>query len=36
MSCVASLRVFNTVGYLATHTFTDTAAAPLDPFVDRG
>jgi len=33
---VASLQVFSAVGFPVSHTFTDTAAAPLDPFVDRG
>jgi hypothetical protein len=33
---VASLQVFSAIGFPASHTFTDTAAAPLDPFVDRG
>jgi Flp pilus assembly protein TadG len=36
VSCVASLQVFSAIGFPASHTFTDTAAAPLDPFVDRG
>jgi Flp pilus assembly protein TadG len=36
VSCAASLQVFSAIGFPASHTFTDTAAAPLDPFVDRG
>jgi Flp pilus assembly protein TadG len=36
VSCVASLQVFSAIGFPASHTFTGTAAAPLDPFVDRG
>jgi Flp pilus assembly protein TadG len=36
VSCVASLGVFRTIGFPVSQTFTDTAAAPLDPFVDRG
>jgi Flp pilus assembly protein TadG len=36
VSCVASLKVFRAVGFPVSQTFTDTAAAPLDPFVDRG
>jgi hypothetical protein len=36
VSCVASLGVFRDVGYRTGHTFTASAFAPLDPFVDRG
>jgi len=35
VSCVGSLKVFNAVDFFDS-TFTATAAAPLDPFVDRG
>jgi hypothetical protein len=35
VSCAARLGVFRDVGYRANHTFTSTAVAPLDPFVDR-
>jgi Flp pilus assembly protein TadG len=35
VSCVASLSVFRSVGFPVSHTFTDTAVAPLDPFEDR-
>ena len=34
--CTASLKVFRAIGFPLNHQFTDTAAAPLDPFVDRG
>jgi Flp pilus assembly protein TadG len=34
--CTASLKVFRAIGFPLSHQFTDTAAAPLDPFVDRG
>ena len=36
VSCVASLGVFRTIGFPVSQTFTGTAAAPLDPFEDRG
>jgi Flp pilus assembly protein TadG len=36
VSCVASLGAFRAVGIPVSQTFTDSAAAPLDPFVDRG
>jgi Flp pilus assembly protein TadG len=36
VSCRASLKIFGVVGFPVSKTFTDTAAAPLDPFVDRG
>jgi Flp pilus assembly protein TadG len=36
VSCVASLAVFHVIGFPVSQTFADTAAAPLDPFVDRG
>ena len=36
VSCRATLKIFGVVGFPASETFTDTAAAPLDPFVDRG
>jgi Flp pilus assembly protein TadG len=36
VSCQASLKIFGLVHFPASETFTDTAAAPLDPFVDRG
>jgi Flp pilus assembly protein TadG len=36
VSCVASLAVFHVIGFPVSQTFGDTAAAPLDPFVDRG
>lgn len=35
VSCVASLRVFAAIGFPVSRIFTDTAAAPLDPFEDR-
>jgi Flp pilus assembly protein TadG len=36
VSCVADLKVFSAIGFPVSETFTDTAAAPLDPFEDRG
>jgi Flp pilus assembly protein TadG len=36
VSCVANLAAFHVIGFPASQTFGDTAAAPLDPFVDRG
>ena len=36
MSCVANLAVFHVIGFPVSQTFGDTAAAPLDPFEDRG
>jgi Flp pilus assembly protein TadG len=36
LSCQASLSAFRAVGFPVSQTFGDTAAAPLDPFVDRG
>jgi Flp pilus assembly protein TadG len=36
VSCVASLGVFRAIGFPVSQTFTGTAAAPLDPFEDRG
>ena len=36
VSCVASLEVFHVIGFPVSQTFGDTAAAPLDPFEDRG
>ena len=36
VSCQVSLKVFTCVGFPVSQTFTDTAAAPLDPFEDRG
>ena len=36
VSCVASLAVFHAIGFPVSQTFADSAAAPLDPFVDRG
>jgi hypothetical protein len=36
VSCVASLEVFHVIGFPVSQTFADSAAAPLDPFVDRG
>jgi Flp pilus assembly protein TadG len=36
VSCRASFKIFGVVGFPVSKTFTDTAAAPLDPFVDRG
>jgi hypothetical protein len=35
VSCNVSLRVFSMIGIPASQTFTDTAAAPLDPFSER-
>jgi hypothetical protein len=36
VSCAANLGVFSAIGFPVSHTFTDTASAPLDPFEDRG
>jgi len=36
VSCVASLAAFHVIGFPVSQRFGDTAAAPLDPFVDRG
>jgi Flp pilus assembly protein TadG len=36
VSCVANLSAFHVIGFPVSQTFGDTAAAPLDPFVDRG
>jgi Flp pilus assembly protein TadG len=36
VTCQASLSAFSDVGFKVSSTFSDTAAAPLDPFVDRG
>ncbi|HEY1321307.1 MAG TPA: TadE/TadG family type IV pilus assembly protein [Streptosporangiaceae bacterium] len=36
VSCVASLAAFHVIGFPVSQTFGDTAAAPLDPFEDRG
>jgi Flp pilus assembly protein TadG len=36
VTCQASLSAFGDVGIPVSPTFGDTAAAPLDPFVDRG
>ncbi|HEU5392521.1 MAG TPA: TadE/TadG family type IV pilus assembly protein [Streptosporangiaceae bacterium] len=36
VSCVASLEVFQVIGFPVSPTFTDSATAPLDPFEDRG
>jgi len=36
VSCVASLAAFHAIGFPVSQTFGDTAAAPLDPFEDRG
>lgn len=35
VTCTASLEVFSAIGFPVSHTFTDTAAAPLDPFAYR-
>jgi Flp pilus assembly protein TadG len=35
ISCPASFTAFNLIGFAPSHTFSDTAAAPLDPFEDR-
>jgi len=35
VSCPASLKAFSWIGAKPTVTFTDKAAAPLDPFEDR-
>lgn len=35
VSCNVGLKAFTVVGIPASHTFTDTAAAPLDPFSQR-
>ena len=36
VSCVAGLAAFHVIGFPVSQTFGDTAAAPLDPFEDRG
>ena len=36
VSCVANLAAFHVIGFPVSQTFGDTAAAPLDPFEDRG
>lgn len=36
VSCVANLAAFHVIGFPVSETFGDTAAAPLDPFEDRG
>ena len=36
VSCMASLAAFHVIGFPVSQTFGDTAAAPLDPFEDRG
>ena len=36
VSCVANLSAFTDIGFPVSQTFTDTATAPLDPFVERG
>jgi Flp pilus assembly protein TadG len=36
VTCVANLAAFHVIGFPVSQTFGDTAAAPLDPFVDRG
>jgi Flp pilus assembly protein TadG len=36
VSCQTRLKIFGVFGLPVSETFTDTAAAPLDPFVDRG
>ena len=33
--CTANLSVFSSVGFRVSETFTSSATAPLDPFVDR-
>lgn len=35
VSCTVSLKAFAMIGIPASQTFTDTAAAPLDPFSQR-
>lgn len=35
VSCTVSMRAFTAVGIPASQTFTDVAAAPLDPFSQR-
>jgi Flp pilus assembly protein TadG len=35
VSCTVDLSVFKVVGFPAHQTFTDVAAAPLDPFSER-
>lgn len=35
VQCTANLSVFQSVGFHVSQTFTSTATAPLDPFVDR-
>ena len=36
VTCLGSLEAFHAVGFPVRQTFGDTAAAPLDPFVERG
>lgn len=36
VTCLGSLAAFHVVGFPVRQTFGDTAAAPLDPFEDRG
>jgi Flp pilus assembly protein TadG len=36
VTCLGSLEAFHAVGFPVRQTFGDTAAAPLDPFEDRG
>ena len=36
VTCVANLAAFHVIGFPVSQTFGDTAAAPLDPFEDRG
>jgi len=36
VTCQASLSAFSDVGFKVSSTFSDKAAVPLDPFVDRG
>jgi Flp pilus assembly protein TadG len=35
VTCRASLKVFSSIGFPVSQTFTDTAVAPLDPFAYR-
>jgi Flp pilus assembly protein TadG len=36
VSCVVNLSAFRDIGFSVSQTFTDSATAPLDPFVNRG
>jgi Flp pilus assembly protein TadG len=36
VTCRTRLKILGVFGVPVSETFTDTAAAPLDPFVDRG